>query len=262
MSLLSSDRLVVGLAPARVTLTRVKGLIRPRNAGQRSVECEVEAGVPSWNRSVAALAREAEAMRGGRVRVTVVLSNHFVRYVVVPFNAALSGEGEALAYARFHFTRIYGDAAASWHIRVARSGRGTPCLASAVDQALIDALHACFPAGSRQRLVSVQPWLMPAYNRQRGKAAWMLLVEPGRACLACAPGGRWVAVQTTRGGFESPETWPALLERALLQCDGVEPSSVLVGSAAGAGFAPFSSGRWHFSAAAGVGKFAMAPGVG
>ena len=259
MSLLSNNRLLVGLTPACVTLTHTMGLLRSRIAARRSLECEPAPGAPSWKGAVAALAQTAEALGDQRIRVTVVLSNHFVRYAVVPFEAALSGETEELAHARFHFTRIHGDAAASWHIRRAHSPRGAASLASAVDRMLLEALRACFPVGARARLISVQPWLMPAQNRRNDAAPWLLLIEPGCACLAYATGGRWLTVQTTRGDFLSPGSWAALLARCLLQCDGAEPGEVLVHSATGTDFAPFNSGPWRFAAAGGVKDCAIAP---
>lgn len=259
MSLLSNNRLLVGLTPARVTLTHTAGLLRSRIASRRSLECEPGSSASSWKGAVAALAQTAEALSDRRIRATVVLSNHFVRYAVVPFEAALSGEAEELAHARFHFTRVHGDAAASWHVSLAHSPRGTASLASAVDRMLLEALRACFPVSARARLISVQPWLMPAQNRRNDAAPWLLLTEPGRACLAYAPGGRWLTVQTTRGDFLSPGSWPALLARSLLQCDGAEPGEVLVHSSAGMDFAPFDSGPWRFAAAGGAKDCAMAP---
>ena len=259
MSLLSINRLLVGLTPGYVTLTHTAGLLRPRIANRRSLVCNSGAASTGWNGAVAILAQAAEALSGERFRVTVVLSNHFVRYAVVPFEAALSGEAEELAHARYHFTRVHGDAAASWHIRLTHSPRGAPRLASAVDRMMLDALRACFPVGARARLISVQPWLMPAQNSRSDSAPWLLLVEPGRACLAYAPGGRWLTVQTTRGDFSSAESWPALLARALLQCDGAVPGEVLVQSAAGMDFETFASGPWRFSVARGARDCPMSP---
>lgn len=257
MSLLSINRLLVGLTPGYVTLTHTAGLLRPRIANRRSLVCNSGAASTGWNGAVAILAQAAEALSGERFRVTVVLSNHFVRYAVVPFEAALSGEAEELAHARYHFTRVHGDAAASWHIRLTHSPRGAPRLASAVDRMMLDALRACFPVGAH--LISVQPWLMPVQNSRSDSAPWLLLVEPGRACLAYTPGGRWLTVQTTRGDFSSAESWPALLARALLQCNGAEPGDVLVQSAAGMDFETFASGPWRFSVASRARDCPMSP---
>lgn len=249
LSRLSCLRLIAHLAPARVTLACAAGRLRPRLLeAPRTLACEPQAGEPVWSGAVQALARAVAARKERRMRVAVVLSNHFVRYAVVPRETALSGEEEELVHARFHFSRIHGEAAAGWDVRLAPAAGARPRLASAVDRALPEALREHFPADSRARLDSVRPWLVPAYNDLRGKAAWILLVEPGRACVACAPEGNWLTVRTPGGDYLRPESWPALLDRVLLQSDAA-PGEVRVRAASNAGFAPFSSGRWRFASA-------------
>ena len=154
-----------------------------------------------------------------RVRVGVILANRLVRYAVVPFDAAVSGADEELALARFHFTRIHGERAKGWSLRLSPGLHGTARLASAVDPALIDAIRACFPREARPRLVSIQPSLMAAWNRWRGQLSrdngWLVLLEPGRACLALAAKEGWRAAQSLPLADE--DAWPDLLEREALR---------------------------------------------
>jgi hypothetical protein len=138
---------------------------------------------------------EVSAWRG-RVDLTVVLSNHFARYTVVQPQDGATPE-EELALARFQFARIHGERAKAWEVRLSRAGGGAQ-LACAIDAALLQDLKACMPSHGRVRLVSVQPYLMAAYNRARRRipreGAWLLLTEKGRACLArLAPKG-WASV--------------------------------------------------------------------
>ena len=131
--------------------------------------------------------------------VTLVLSNHFVRYTLVPENKSVSGAEEELAFARYCFNKIHGERSKGWEVRLTGSSSDPARVASAVDSGLLQAIRGCFPAGGKARLVSVQPYLMSAFNLCReiaGKyATWLLLIEPERACLACFEGGRWVAVR-------------------------------------------------------------------
>jgi hypothetical protein len=161
-----------------------------------------------------------------RCDVTVLLSNHFVRYALVPWSAALSGAAEEEAYVRHHFAKIHGERARSWALRASDAPHGAPRLASAVDRSLIDALKACFPRGGPARLVSVQPALMAVFNRARGaipkSGAWLALAEPERACVALHAGGAWRAVHNAKGD------WLALLERARLNVDANAPDLVLL----------------------------------
>lgn len=250
MSLLSrlrDRRLVAHLAPARVTLACAAGRWRPRLVeAPQAAACEPQPGMPDWSGAVRALEHLVAGRKEPRPRLAVVLSNHFVRYAVVPREPGLSGEDEELAHARYHFSRVHGEAAAGWDVRLAPAAGTRPRLASAVDRALLDALRERFAPDSRVRLDSVRPWLVPAYNALRGRAPWMLLVEPGRACVACAPDGHWLTVRTPAGDYSRPESWPALLDRVLLQCDGA-PGEVRVRAASNADFAPFASGPWRFA---------------
>lgn len=134
------------------------------------------------------LARKVAAMRR-RAGVTVVLSNHYVRYAIVPGGGAASAE-EEVALARFHFTKIHGERAKPWEVRVSDG------LACAIDAALLQEIRALFKG--KARLVSVQPHLMHAYNGARRRipreGAWLVLAEKGRTCLArlAAHGWAWV----------------------------------------------------------------------
>ena len=148
-----------------------------------TVVLEPEGGLEALRRKVAAAQ--------GRVDVTVVLSNHFVRYAVLPQQHGISPE-EELALARFQFAKIHGERAKAWEVRVCEG------LACAIDAALLEGLRSCFPKTGKARLASVQPHLMAAYNRARRRipreGAWLVLAERGRTCLArlAASGWAWV----------------------------------------------------------------------
>jgi hypothetical protein len=142
-----------------------------------------------------ALRDEVSAWRG-RIDLTVVLSNHFARYTVVQPQDGATPE-EELALARFQFARIHGERTKAWEVRLSRAGSGAR-LACAIDTALLDGVKACMPKHGRVRLVSVQPYLMAAYNRARSRipreGAWLLLTEKGRACLARLAAKGWASV--------------------------------------------------------------------
>jgi len=145
-----------------------------------------------------------------RVDVTVVLSNHFARYTIVPPQADATAQ-EELALARFQFAKIHGERARGWEVRISRAGDG-PRLACAIDASLLERLKACFPKGGKARLASVQPALMAAYNAARKRipreGAWLLLAEPGRSCLARVAAKGWGSVHN------GPETdWERQIER-------------------------------------------------
>lgn len=160
-----------------------------------------------------------------KLDVTVVLSNHFVRYAIVAPQDNVTPQ-EELALARFQFARIHGERARGWEVRLSRPGSG-PRLACAIDASLLERLKACFPGAGKARLASVQPCLMAAYNRLRDRipreGAWLLLTEPGRSCLARIATRGWASVHN------SNETdWERMIERERSRAAGEAlPSLVL-----------------------------------
>lgn len=210
MSRLFPERLRIGLAPAEISLD-----------GKR-LACDPGFGREPWQGALQAL--KAQTLRAAHA--TVVLSNHFVRYALVPWSDALAGPAEEEAYRRHHFARIHGERAKSWLLRSSEDAPGAPRLCSAIDRALLEELKACFPKSGKARLVSVQPQLMAVFNRWRAaiprSGAWLMLVEADRACAALHAKGRWQSVQNARG------EWLALLERERHRTAGAVPNLVLL----------------------------------
>jgi hypothetical protein len=223
VSRLWRDRLLVSLAPDSVTLVRTAGRLRPRIVDKKAVECDPAFGAAPWQGAVAALEAALAPLRDERVDATVVLSNHFVRYAIVKPDPTIAGAEEQLGHARFHLIRVFGERARGWDLRLSPARRGAPRLASALDPGLAPAIAACFARGAAARLVSVQPYLMAAYNRWRGElprdGGWLLLLEPQRACLVLISQRRWAAVRTLRGDYPDLEDWAALLDREQLRAE-------------------------------------------
>lgn len=158
-------------------------------------------------------------------RVTVELSNHYVRYALVPWSDALSTLAEEEIYARHHFAKIHGERAKSWAIRTSGAPHGEARLASAVDVALIDNLRQVFEK-TTARLISVQPALMSRFNAARkavpNDGAWFVVAELERSCVALHDGKTWRAVQNAKGD------WRATLERERHRVETAVPSLVLL----------------------------------
>ena len=224
MSLLFPERVLIGLAPAEVSVAHGRG-------ARQTVACDPAFGAQPWQGAVAAL--QSLALKG---RATVVLSNHFVRYAIVPWSEALAADAEELAYVRHYFGKIHGERAKAWALRWSENGKGSR-LAAAIDAELVAELKRALP-----RLVSVQPYLMAAINRARGaipkEGAWLALVEEGRACVALHAGGTLRSVQNLRGD------WLDLLERERHRAAG-ESQAPELALVAGAQPDPGATG-WQF----------------
>ena len=153
----------------------------------------------------------AEALRKlpGDSKLEVVLSNHLLRYAVLPWSAALASEDEWMAYARHVFAATYGAEAAGWRIRICDGGRGKSRVACAADAALLDAIAAV------ERVVSIEPHLVAAFNARRdefgNEPGWFVLHEPGRLTLALLAEGEWKLLRNR----QAPADWRDRLEDLL-----------------------------------------------
>lgn len=228
MSPLFPERLAVRLAPAEIAV------------GAKRYPCDPAFGAEPWHGALEAL----KGVSFPRARVTVVLSNHLVRYALVPWSAALATPAEEEAYLRHHFARIHGERAKGWLYRASEGRRGEPRLASAVDAELVAAIRALFPKGGKAKLASVQPALMHVFNGARAAVphaggAWLVIAEPDRACVALHADGAFRAVQNAKG------EWRALLERERYRVDADGTRRVLLAGAE----PPSNDPYWQFSIA-------------
>jgi hypothetical protein len=222
VSLSLRDELRVVLGPEQLLLVRIGRSFTPRGLthrvlDKRTLPC---AGAPDgeapWSGAIETLAAQLPELAKNAASATVVLTNPFMHYAMIPWNGALLDEEEETAYARHFFRQLYGAAAESWELRLSPDRAGMPQLASAVDRGLTDAVRATFD-GAGIGLRSIQPSLMVAWNscraRLRKSSAWFVLFETGSLCLALLQQGRLGRVRTLRAGGDWCESLPWLLER-------------------------------------------------
>lgn len=159
-------------------------------------------GSAGWEPAAAALEALLKAhpeWRGASLRI--ILSNHFVRYVLVPWSDDLSNEKEHLVLARRHFAVTHGPVAKNWAIRMSLDRPGESHVASALDESLVSRLTLA-AAASHMKLLSLEPLLMASFNYWqqdfREEAQWFVTVENGMLCGALLGRNRWVALRRWR----------------------------------------------------------------
>lgn len=228
MSLSLRDECRIVLRPDCVVLARLRHELTYRGVmshtqAERVVPCEPPADEKMpWEGALKALEVVLPGFAGHRSYATVILSNHFMRYTLVPWSDALNDEAEEIAYARHSFGERYGSDAREWDLRIDPGRAGMPQLACAVDARLPESLRKLF---GRQEvsLRSIQPHLMVAYNAShallRGQSAWLALVERGNLCLALLQKGQWSWIRSMRIGPHWHNELPLLLNRETLVAD-------------------------------------------
>jgi hypothetical protein len=206
----------VGISPERLSALHLGRGLRSRLLDKYEINLTGDpaggmgaaSGGVHWEPPVGALQALLSRPAWNRADVTVLLSNHYVHYTVVPLQKGLKNtEREALA--RVLFRKSYGDLCSTWEFRVSPTdAMASTTLASGVPQPLLKSLaSAC---GGSARLRSVQPSLMPMFNRIRrtvGKASGTLaIVEFGRVTLAHLEAGQWQSIlsRADSGGLLFP----------------------------------------------------------
>ena len=251
MSLLSPDQLGIALFPQRLLLVRSSGGLRRRLVHKEALAfAPAQAGVPAWQAATDALAQIISTTALPRAQVKLILSNHFVHYLVIPWRDGLSNQEEEWAYARHCFERVHGSDAAHWKLRLCSDTPGEPRLACAVEPALIEALRAHLgPLGRRYR--SLQPHLMASFNSCRAQIGkgptWLVVAEPGLLCLALLHDGRWHSINRVKVGPDWLNELPRLLEREEYLLEGARPclDVVLIAPDAMQALA-LPAGKWRF----------------
>jgi hypothetical protein len=213
-----ADSVLLAIYPDHVVWLRVAAGLRRQVTAKGVVSCAVDMEKP-WQGAIAVLpqvlvAAEVKAARAKAVRVSVVLSNRLVRYAIMPNPDSARNQQELDLLARHVFQRAHGDVSAQWDIRLSDAAPGQAALASAVDSDFCLALRDAIVT-SGARLVSLQPYLMAAFNQSMtGKHSGIfVLTEPQRLCLLAQKNGGWAAVQQSHAEPDWLDALPEKLDR-------------------------------------------------
>lgn len=220
MSLSLRDELRVVLCRDQVQLVRIGRELALQGRSYRVLDkrtfpCEVDPD-SLWGNAVISLEAALSELLTKPAIAQVILSNHFVRYAMVPWSGSLSNDAEEAAYAKHCFSQLYGANTESWELRLNQDFAGAPQLASAVDSQLLQALRGVF-ARANVKLISVQPHLMAAYNNCHAhlqkQDAWFVLFEQGNICLGMVQQGHLGSVRTLKVGNDWLDRLPEILDR-------------------------------------------------
>ena len=211
MSPLWRDEIGIYVAPHRLALTRLARGVRPKTVGAAAWTNELS-GDTHWSAALSALDSLLATPDWQGAAARIVLSDHWARYAMVPYSAALSGAAERLTHARHVLTDIYGEIVAEWKVTLANGRPAAAQLACAVPTALIEELRAMLMR-HKIPLKSLQPQLVSAYNHWRGQlpdgGAWFVSIEQGSLAAARLGRGGWDRVHSVRIGAD----WTVELRR-------------------------------------------------
>ncbi len=226
---------------ARAELSPARSRSRPARA---AAKIHPNPGAQPLTLSTAAL-REP---RGRVGRVEIVLSDHFVRYLLIPWSEGLVGDSERLGFARLAFRDLYGHLADAWDLCLDEQPAGQASFACAVDRALASSLREVVARAGGQ-LAALIPSLADCINRHRSalKAPEFCLAaaEPGRVSLAFRSRGGWQAVRSRRIDGPLPRRLPTLLKQEAAVGDATEGGVLYLCADDPPGMAPFAVPGWR-----------------
>lgn len=217
MSLLWRDRIQVFFAPERVDLVRSYRGIKGKRTERQGAVCERVSGLPAWELALAQLKQLTED--GGGAEISILLSNHFVRYGVIPPQSKIETPVELHAYAAFQMREIYGERTAAWSLSTSSWDPGAGAVCAAIEHRLIEQLQE-LAAEHKMRLQEIEPYLTGAFdhwhNRFDNSRAWFALLEAGRLCLVSLEDGAWRRISNQRMWHNAEDELLAALEREAL----------------------------------------------
>jgi hypothetical protein len=201
----------------RICLAAERLVLRANRARTSTLALQPDPNTVEWRAALDALPGVLADYRSHDV--SLVLADQFVRYALLAWNAALKTDEQWLALARHRLATVHGAAAAEWDVKLTETAPSGPRLACAVDRALINELGAAV-AAANARLVSLQPFLVAAFNRLNGPlgaigsgSCWLVIEEPGRLTLCFIQRGTWLAVRSRRADSGWRASLPELIER-------------------------------------------------
>lgn len=188
-----SDQLRVSLAPGEVAFVRIAKGMRAPPAARGVLHLPPQGADAGWEPTLRELRSRIRELGSGPAEVTVVLSNCFVSYALVPWSSEARDAGAWEDHVRQRFIETHGEPAGGWCLRATRPRPGRTTLACGIDHRLLRELRALLAASTLQ-LVSVQPLLIAAFNEYRGTmggAGCLLCYERGALCCVSFAAGEW-----------------------------------------------------------------------
>lgn len=216
MSLLRPDKFRIQLYPDKAIIFAC-GQNKP---GLRAIlPCAPSGGESAWRASLVVADQWVKSNGINQMSVSIVLSDYFVRYALMPFSGEVANDAEEIMLARILLEEIYGERANQWQLQMSCGAYGKPRLIAATDSALLDEITAVFMSGKR-KLDAVVPNFVSVFDDFCGqiqKAEGLITtVETGLVVVAAFQNGVLVNVRRFPLEGSARMQLPELLRREAL----------------------------------------------
>lgn len=153
----------------------------------------------------AALPNSFQKLHGRKLKV--ILSNHWVRYLVVPWQEHVFAQKDWLALAQNRFREQFGAKAAGWDVEISLQGYGRPVLAVATNRQMSEGLDYLADL-YRWQLQATEPAFASLVNnfpRHWRGDKWLLMADNNHLLLAESKAGIWERFSSMMSSAEMME---------------------------------------------------------
>jgi hypothetical protein len=222
------ERVTITVSPTQVTMLRYARGLRAVLKDRKALVCPACVDGGNWQPAIETLRDVLAHPNIEAADATVVISNQFMRYLLLRWNPEIVTAQEELAFARARFVQVFGEAAQDWVLQYSTVKPGAPSVACAIERPLLGAVIALI-GGSPLRLRSLQPSLMAVCN-ERNKLptgdAWIAVAESGRLLLGALRAGDWVSLRSRPLNGHAVVLAEIIEQEALLL--GIEPGNAKI----------------------------------
>lgn len=199
MSRLWRDQLQIYLAPGRIDWVQMKRGLKPVRLAKSTVFFEPSAGESDWGPALQQLEKVLAGATG--TELSIVLSNHFLRYVALPPQNEITTPEEVKSYADFRMREVYAERVDGWILSVSDWSPVDGAVCAAIPRELSLRLEQ-MALNNRCKINVLEPYLASVHDRWHdqlsGEKIYLTVIEPGRICLAITYRGQWQSIRNQR----------------------------------------------------------------
>lgn len=200
------DQLYVFLAPDRMDWVHFRRGFKPVQFNKDTAYCVPAQGDLSWQNVLVLL--ESFLTNVKDVDLTVILSNHFIRYVTLPPQQEITTPEEVKSYALFRMREVYADRVGSWELSISDWSPATGAICAAISNDLMTYLQEIAKRFGI-KLKAVEPYLAAVFDHWQKQLnqqkVYLAVIEPGRICGAIIVDGVWKSIRNQRALSQNTE---------------------------------------------------------
>jgi hypothetical protein len=199
------DELAIFVSPRRIALVRRARGLKGRLTAAAEVALADGSGSDP-NPAFTHLAQILTEPTWQNANARVVVADAWARFGMVPAPVSRLDDAARRAHARYVLGDTFGEGIADWQVALEDTVPGRTAAACALPRDLMAAIEGAL-APARLKLISVQPWLVVAFNAWRRSLPrgdlWFIALEEGWVSAVEIIDGVWRRIHAARTSSDS-----------------------------------------------------------